>query len=123
MCIIKAHNANVDYVVVKHNYFSDNSLSPETPNCDSPILFMCNSLHPQLSPILIGYSLYSIFLLPIHSPPILASNMSPVAPTFFFVVAVLFCFIHLPLSLFSSVFAPSDYVTSGSVPIEYIPLL
>lgn len=48
------------------------------------------------SPILIGYSLYSIFLLPIHSPPILASNMSPVV--FFYSFASL-CFLLFSLHL------------------------
>lgn len=64
MCIIKAHNAKVDYIVVKRNYFSDNSLSPETPN-QQPY-FMCNSLHPQLSPSHRLQPLFYFFL-PIHS--------------------------------------------------------
>lgn len=95
MCIIKAHNAKVDYVVVKRNYFSDNSLSPETPNRDSPILFMCNSLHPQLKS-------YSHRLQPLFyfSPP----YSFPSNPCFQHVTRCTyvfsFFFIHLPHFVF-----------------------
>lgn len=98
MCIIKAHNAKVDYLVVKRNYFSDNSLSPETPNRDSPILFMYNSLHPELSPILIRYNLYSIFSPPFIPLQSLLPACHPLHLRFFFVfysfasLFVFFCF-------------------------------
>lgn len=57
---------------------------------------MCNSLHPQLSPILICYILYYISLLSIHSSPNIAFHISPIAPPFFICLPLLLL-LHLTM--------------------------